>query len=210
MAGSSASIDSQRAARQTGAMRVLLVLALALVTTACGASERRQPAGADVWGNFETGVYGDIGDIPALRVAPPAGGAPNADVERIIRTSLERHGYTVAEDAALTLRYIISSTLTNSGDGGLGVAVGGAAGSSSGVNEIGIGLDLGLLSGSSSVRQVSFLFELALEGADGALLWRGRATGRTRISGDQRIARPVAPLLINRLGRDTKSRRFAR
>jgi hypothetical protein len=191
-------------------MRVLLIVALALVTVACGASERRAPAGADVWGKFETGVYGDIGDIPALRVAPPDGGLPNAEVERIIRTSLDRRGYAVAEDAPLTLRYIIYSTLTDSGDGGLGVAVGGSAGSSSGVNEIGIGLDLGLLSGNSSVRQVSFLFELALEGADGALLWRGRAAGRTRISGDQRIARPVAPLLIDRLGRETASRRFAR
>ena len=191
-------------------MRVLLVVALALVTVACGASGRRAPAGADVWGKFETGVYGDIGDIPALHVAPPEGGAPNADVERILRSSLERRGYVVAEDAPLTLRYIIYSTLTDSGDGGFGVAVGGAAGSSSGVNEIGIGLDLGLLGGNSSVRQISFLFELALEGADGALLWRGRAAGRTRTAGDQRIARPVAPLLIERLGRETTSRSFAR
>ena len=194
-------------------MRVLFVIALALVTAACGASERRPPAGADVWGNFETGVYGEFGNIPALRVAPPEGGPPNADVERIIRTSLERRGYTLAEDAPLTLRYIIYSTLTDSGDGGLGVAIGGNAGSSSGVNEIGIGLDLGLLSGNSSVRQVAFLFELALEGADGALLWRGRAAGRARSAGgpgDQRIARPVAPLLIDRLGRETASRRFAR
>jgi hypothetical protein len=30
------------------------------------------------------------------------------------------------------------------------------------VNEIGIGLDLGLLSGNSSVQQVAFLFELVL------------------------------------------------
>ena len=65
------------------------------------------------------------------------------------------------------------------GDGGLGVAVGGNAGNTSGVNEIGIGLNLGLLSGNSSVRQVAFLFELALEGVDDALLWHGPAAGRT-------------------------------
>jgi len=82
-----------------------------------------------VWGNFEIGVYGKFGDIPALRVAAPEGVPPSDDVERIIRASLERRGYTLAEDTPLTLRYIIYSMLTDSGDGGLGVAVGGNAGS---------------------------------------------------------------------------------
>jgi len=191
-------------------MRVLLFLALALGIAACGASERIQAPGADVWGKFETNVYGEFGDIAALRVAPPEGGEADTDIERIIRTSLERRGYTHGGDAPLTLRYMIHSTLTDRGDEGLGIAVGASVGSSSGVNEIGFGLDLPFLSGSDSVRQVSFLFELALEDADGALLWRGRATGRTHISGDSRIARPVAPMLLDRLGRETAPRRFAK
>ena len=69
--------------------------------------------GAEVWGNFETGVYGRFGDILALRITPPEGRPPNANVERAIRTSLERRGYTLTKDAPLTLRYIIYSTFTN-------------------------------------------------------------------------------------------------
>ena len=191
-------------------MRVLLILAVVLGIAACAAPERTRVPGADVWGNFETGVYGDIGDIAALRVAPPEGGEADAAIESIIRTSLERRGYAHSADAPLTLRYVVHSTLTDRGDEGLGIIVGASAGSSSGVNEIGFGLDLPFLSDSDSVRQVSFLFELALEDADGALLWRGRATGRTHFSGDSRIARPVAPLLLDRLGRKTAPRRFAK
>ena len=82
-----------------------------------------------MWGNFETGVYGEFGDFPPLRVAAPEGSPPNDDVQRIIRTSLECRGYTLAEDEPRTLRYIIYSMLTDSDDGGLGVAVGGNAGS---------------------------------------------------------------------------------
>ncbi len=191
-------------------MRVLLAFALMLVSAACAASNRAQAPGADVWGEFETGLYGEVGDIRALHVAPPQGGARDIDIESVIRLSLERRGYALAVDAPLTLRYMIHTVLTDSGDQDLGIMLGGSAGSSSGVNEFGVGLDLPFLSGSSSVRQVAFLFELALEGPDGALLWRGRASGRTHISSAKRIARPVAPLLIDRLGRDTAPRGFAR
>ena len=113
-------------------------------------------------GQFENGVYGRFGDILALRITPPEGRPPNAGVERAIQTSLERRGYTLTKDAPPTLHYIISSTFTYSNDGGLSVAIEGNAGSSSGLNEIGIGLDLGLLSSNSSVRQIAFLFELVL------------------------------------------------
>ena len=184
-------------------MRVLLFLALALGIAACGASERIQAPGAEVGGTFESNVGGDSGALGALRVAPPEGGEADADIARIIHTSLERRGYTHGGDTPLTLRYITHRPLTDRGDEGLGIAVGASVGSSSGGNEIGFGLDLPFLSGSDSVRQVSFLFELALEDADGALLWRGRATGRTHISGDSRFARPVAPMLLDRLGRET-------
>ncbi len=191
-------------------MRALLVLALALMTAACAASQRAATPGADVWGEFETGVYGEVCDIGAIRVAPPRGGAPDSDIEGIIRLSLERRGYSLDGDAPLTLRYMIHTALSDSGDSDLGITLGGSAGSSSGVNDFGIGLDLPILGGSGAVRQVAFLFELALEGADGALRWRGRASGRTQFSEPKRIIRPLAPLLIDRLGRDTARRRFAR
>ena len=64
--------------------------------------------------------------------------------------------------------------------------------------------------GGGAVRRVAFLFELSLEGPDGALLWRGRAVGRTHLSETGRIARPLAPLLIERLGCATPAREFAR
>ncbi|MDP6474075.1 MAG: hypothetical protein QF449_01165 [Alphaproteobacteria bacterium] len=192
-------------------MRALLVLALALMTAACAATPGAPGApGAEVWGEFETGVYGEVGDIGAIRVAPPRGGAPDSDIEGIIRLSLERRGYSLDGEAPLTLRYMIHTALGDSGDSDLGIVLGGSVGSSSGVNDFGIGLDLPILGGSGSVRQVAFLFELALEGADGALQWRGRASGRTQFSEPKRIIRPLAPLLIDRLGRDTARRRFAR
>jgi len=191
-------------------MRVLLILALALGIAACVPPEHTRAPGADVWGHFETGVYGEIGDISVLRVAPPEGGETEADIERIILISLERRGYAPAADAALTLRYVVHSMLTDKGGEGLGIAVGASAGSSSGVNEFGFGLDLPFLSGSDSVRQVSFLVELALEDSGGTLLWRGRATGRTHLTSKSRIARPVTPLLLDRLGRKTPPRRFAK
>jgi hypothetical protein len=210
MARPGAAIDSQPLRRQTGEMRLLLAVALALVCAACAASNRAPTPGAEVWGEYEAGIYGALGDIPALRIAPPQGGSRDIDIEAAIHLSLERRGYTVAGDAALTLRYMMQTALTDSDDSDLGVMLGGSAGSESGVNDFGIGLDLPILGGGSSVRQVSFLFELVLEGPDGALLWRGRASGRTLFSGHERIVRPLAPLLIERLGRQTARRRFAR
>ena len=191
-------------------MRLLLALVLALVTAACAASSRAPTPGADVWGNFETGIYGDVDDIRVIHIAPPEGGAPDPDIEGIIRTSLERRGYTLDTDAPLVLRYMIHTALTDSGDRDFGIVLGGSAGSSSSVNDFGVGLELPIFSGGNSVRQVAFLFELALEGLDRALLWRGRASGRAYFSNPQRIARPVAPLLIDRLGRETLPRSFAR
>ena len=191
-------------------MRLLLALVLALVTAACAALSRVPTPGAEVWGNFETGLYGDVGDIRALHIAPPEGGAPDPDIEDVIRTSLERRGYTLDTDAPMVLRYMIHTALTDSGDRDIGVVLGGSVGSSSGVNDFGIGLDLPIFSGGDSVRQVAFLFEFALEGPDRALLWRGRASGRAHFFDQQRIARPVAPLLIDRLGRETPPRSFAR
>ncbi len=191
-------------------MRLFLALALALALTACAGPERRPTSGADVWGELEAGLYGDIGELLTLRVAPPEGGSRNFDMERAINQSLARRGYGTDADASHVLRYMLQTALTDSSDEGPGFLLGGELGSSSGVNEIGIGLDLPLLGGGSAVRRVAFLFELSLEGPDGALLWRGRAAGRTHFSSPERIARPVAPLLIERLGRATPPRTFAR
>ena len=166
--------------------------------------------GADVWGKYEAGLYGEIGDLRALRVAPPDGGSRDVDIEGVIRQSLLRRGYEASDNAPHILRYMLQTAVTNTDEDGLGFMLGGTLGSSSGVNDLGIGLDLPLLGGNSSVRRVAFLFELSLEGPDGALLWRGRAAGRTQFSEAGRIARPLAPLLIERLGRATPAREFAR
>jgi hypothetical protein len=191
-------------------MRALLALFLALAVAACAGSERIRSPGADVWGNMESGVYGEIGEIASLRIAPPEGAEADGEIEAILGRSLALRGYTASAEAPLALRYMMHTTLTDGGDDGLGIAVGGSAGDKSGVDEFGIGFDLPFLSGGDSVRQTAFLFELRLEGADGALLWRGRASGRTHFTGAARIARPVAPLLIERLGRETPPRLFAR
>ncbi len=182
-------------------MRRFLVICFVFFAAACASSERVRAPGADVWGNYESGLYGEIGDIQALRVAPPEGTPPDGDIEAIIHRSLDLRGYAASADAPLTLRYTVRTTVTDSGDDGIGILVGGSAGDKSGLDELGIGLDLPFLSGSDSVRQTAFLFELALEGTDGTLLWRGRASGRTHFSGDKHIARPVTPLLIERLVR---------
>jgi len=191
-------------------MRLFLALALALTIAACAGPERRPASGADVWGELEAGLYGEIGELHTLRVAPPEGGSRDFDMERAINQSLARRGYETGEDAPHVLRYMLQTALTDSTDEGPGFLLGGELGSSSGVNELGIGLDLPLLGGGSAVRRVAFLFALSLEGPDGALLWRGRAAGRTHFSEARRIARPVAPLLIERLGRATPPRAFAR
>ena len=81
-------------------MRAVLALALALVAAACTSSDRPPAAGADVWGTYETGLYGEVGDLRSLHVIPPEGGARNVDVERVIRRSLERRGYALANDAS--------------------------------------------------------------------------------------------------------------
>ena len=105
---------------------------------------------------------------------------------------------------------MLQTAVSNSPGDGLGIMFGGALGSSSGVNDFGIGIDLPLLGGSSATRQIAFLFKLALEGPSGALLWRARAVGRTHFSKTKNIARPLASLLLERLGRDSSKRRFAR
>ena len=73
---------------------------------------------------------------------------------------------------------MIYSMFTDLSDSGLNVTVSGNASNSSSVNEIGIGLDLGFLSDNPLAQQVAFLFKLALEGADGALLSAGRTAGQ--------------------------------
>jgi hypothetical protein len=195
----------------------MLVLALALMIAACAAPDRARAPDADVWGEFETRRYGEIGEFDDPRVfhvAPPEGGARDIEMERFIRQSLERRGFAVADNTSANaphmLRYLMQTALTDADDDGLGILLGGTIGSRSGVNDFGIGLDLPFLRGGSSVRQVSFLFELFLEGPDGALLWRGRALGRTRFSNHGRIARPLAPLLLDLLGRNSPARQFAR
>ncbi len=177
---------------------------------ACAGPERRPAPGADVWGSLETGLYGEIGDLQTLQVAPPEGGSGNSEIERVIRASLERRGYDTDGKAPNKLRYMLQTAVTDSPDAGLGVLFSGTLGSGSGVNDFGIGLDLPLFGGGGAVRRVAFLFELSLEGPDGALLWRGRAVGRTHLSETGRIARPLAPLLIERLGCATPAREFAR
>ena len=105
---------------------------------------------------------------------------------------------------------MLQTAVSNSPDDGLGIMFGGALSSSSGVNDFGISIDLPLLGGSSATRQITFLFELALEGPSGALLWRARAVGWTHFSKTKNIARPLASLLLERLGRDSSKPRFAR
>jgi len=209
-ATSQASIDSTPWPRQTRTMRILLALALVLMTAACATREPPRAPGADVWGELEAGLYGEIGELRTLRVAPPEGSSPDLEMESVLRQSLARRGYDTPDDTPLVLRYLLQTAVTDAADDGLGVMFSGALGSGSGVNDFGIGLDLPILGGGSSVRRVAFLFELRLEGPDGALLWRGRAVGRTHLSEAHRIARPLAPLLIERLGRDTPARRFSR
>lgn len=94
-------------------------------------------------------------------------------------------------------------------DEGLGILLGGSAGSG-GSNDVGVGLDLPLLGGDRKVRQTAYRMELSLENAAGTLLWRGHAKGNARVAEPGAIARPIAPLLLEWLGKDRPPRSFSR
>jgi len=153
--------------------RLAFVLALIMIVAVCaGPQQRHKPSApnAHVWGEYDSQLYGELGPIDALQIAPPEGGERDDGLESAIHRSLDRRDYQANGDTSLILRYMLQTAVSNSPDDGLGIMFGGALGSSRGANDCDIGIDLPLLDGSNATRQISCLFELALEGPSGAVL----------------------------------------
>lgn len=184
----------------------LLLLFTILVAAGCASPTR---PGAVAWGEYQATSYQPIDEIEAVALAPSQGAEPDPEVEAALGRSLDRRGIAVAPDAPLRLRYRLHAVPSDAEDEGLGILLGGSAGSS-GSNDVGVGLDLPLLGGDRTVRQTAYRMELSLEDAAGTLLWRGRARGNARVAEPGALARPVAPLLLEWLGKDRPPRSFSR
>ena len=178
---------------------------LALAVAACSA-----PARDDVvWGTLDATVYGALDAIEAVALEPAPGAARRPEIEARLARSLGWRGIAVQDEAPLLLRYVIESTPVATEGDGLGIMLAGSGGSS-GDNDLGLGFDLPLFGDRGKQRQTAFLLELRLAERDGTLLWRGRARGRARLTGEPAIARAVAPLLLGQLGRTEPGKAFSR
>jgi len=164
---------------------------------------------AVAWGTIRADVY-ELGEsYDALSLMPEGAGERDAAMEEQLEFSLSRRGIRVRDDADHRLSYFAHTVPTDSAGKGIGILVAGTGGSS-GNNDLGLGLDFGLLSGGAKVRHTAFLIEFRVERADGTPVWHGRADGRARTSNPAKIYRPVVPALLQWLGSDARDRRFTR
>jgi len=192
-------------------VRLAAAIAGAMALVACDTPATHP--GATLWGtataNLAPAREGASVPVEAVRVLPRGASGAHDAVEQALIRSLGFRRVTVDDGAALTLRYAWHAVPADADDEGLGVLLGGSV-SDSGNNDVGLGLDLGLLTGESSVRVTAFLLELVLEDASGTQVWRGRADGHARAREDERILRTLVPVLLNYLGEPLKPRRFTR
>lgn len=188
-------------------VRLLIVLALGL-----GACASELPRDAVIKGELETTRLAEIGELDTLALGPAEGKAPVPALEEALRTSLERRRVAVTDGAPFTLRYLYVGTPTTIEDPDLGVGLAGSVGSSSG-GSLGIGIELpifGLFERDRGVAGTAFDLALTLEDGAGRALWRGWTRGLSRAVTPGALARPLVPLLLERLGEDTPRRRFLR
>lgn len=184
-------------------------LALFLAVTVLGCAGDAPPPGRLIKGTVEATLEGEAVAPNALWLAPIAGAPPEPGVEEALRDSLSLRGVEVATEAPFVLRYAFVGAPTTLDDAGLGIGVGGVVGSS-GTKDTGVGVELPVFAERRGDEGVAFRLDLALERRDGKRLWRGRAEGLARPLTPGAIARPVVPLLLNRLGQSAPRQGFTR
>lgn len=182
-----------------------VVLALALL----GCATDRPPPGTLINVKIESTQEAEPVAPSALSIAPLAGAAPEPGVEDALRRSLSLRGIAVEPDAPFVLRYAYVGVPKTFEDQSLGISFGGVIGSS-GTRDVGVGLDLPLFEEVPGNQGIAFRLDLTLERRDGKRLWRGRADGQARLLAPGAIARPVVPLLLNRLGETSSRQTFTR
>ena len=189
----------------------MLLLAATIGLAACE-SPASHP-GALIWGEANA-VLAPARDqtpvvVETVRLEPRGASGTRGGVEAALARSLEFRRVAVSDRSPLTLRYAWHMVPVDADAEGLGVLLDGSIGES-GSNDLGIGLDLGLLSGGSKVRHSAFVLELSLADANGEEMWRGRADGRSRAKEPARILRALVPVLLDYLGQAATNRRFSR
>lgn len=182
-----------------------IVAALALL----GCAGDAPSPGRIVKGTIEATLEAEAIVPSALALAPAATEASEPEVEAALGEALDRRGIALAPDSPFVLRYAYVGVPTTLEDPSLGIGVGGVFGSS-GTHDVGVGVELPVLGERSGGEGIAFRLDLALERRDGARLWRGRAEGLARPLALRAILRPIAPLLLNRLGETTPRQRFTR
>lgn len=188
------------------ARRGFVILACLALLGACARESR---PGAVAWGTVRATVHTPGESYDVLSLVAEGTGGPDAEMEEQLIFSLGRRGIAVRRDAPHRLRYLAHTVQTDSADKGVGVSVIGSGGSS-GNNDLGLGLDLGIFSGGSKVRHTAFLIEFRVERADGVPIWHGLAEGRARTDDPAQLYRPVVPALLQWLGSDARDRPFTR
>jgi len=194
-------------------MRATVFALLLVLAGLAGCADRGLPPDTVIKGHLESVRSGDIGPIERLALAPARGQPPEPAVEEALRTSLERRRSAGVPSAPLVLRYHYVDVPATIDEAAFGVGVLGSVGSS-GSRDVGIGLELPILDWLTGTdRQVAgtqFDLTLTLEPGSGDPVWRGRAGGISRALSPAAVARPLVPLLLDRLGRDTPRREFLR
>lgn len=161
------------------------------------------------WGTVRATAHTPGESYDVISLFAEGTGGRDMVMEEQLAFSLGRRGIAVVPDAPHRLRYLAHTVQTDSADKGVGVSVVGSGGSS-GNNDLGLGLDLGIFSGGSKVRHTAFLVEFRVERKDGVMVWHGRAEGRARTNDPAQLYRPVVPALLQWLGSDARDRPFTR
>ncbi len=184
-------------------------LALGLALALIGCSSNAAPPGRMIKGTVEATLEAEAIVPSALWLAPAEGAAAEPGVEAALRDALDWCSIEVAPDAPFVLRYAYAGVPATLDDPSLGIGVGGVFGSSGG-HDVGLGVELPIFSDRRGDEGIAFRLDLALERRDGTRLWRGRADGLARPLPPRALLRPVALLLLNRLGETAPRQGFTK
>jgi hypothetical protein len=190
-------------------LRRPVLLLVALIAVIAGCTPDRPPPGRVLKGEVESERLVEVAAPEALALLPWPDHPVEPEIEAALERSLGRRGIGVAPGAAYRLRYRYAGVPTSFDDPELGIGVAGTSGSS----DVGVGIAfpiLDLFEDRPGPAGTSFRLELVVEGPDGRMVWRGRAAGLARALSTAAIARPLVPVLLDRLGADTPRRAFIR
>lgn len=178
----------------------LTIVAVCLVAAGLAACSSPPPQRESMAGSLDTVAGHPLPDELFVALAPCDGTAATLELRFALEGQLERLAIDTSDEAPLRLAYCVALVPLDQLAGYLpDIAVAGTIGSA-GSSDIGVGIGVPVLGGSGRVSRYRFEITVTIEDRNDLALWSGRAAGAAELYSFRRIARTVAPLLLERLG----------